>query len=92
MYVSAGHPSENMGRLPSIGEVVNQVLDDRPAQTDADIRPSHPRTFCAIQFVLLPFVDVSEVIYARIVVVLAGEYDGIKVSRVGIGNRVAWNG
>lgn len=44
---------------------------------------------CRPTLVLVPLLDIGEVQYPRIVVILPRKDDGIQVARVGIGNRVA---
>lgn len=75
-------------KVPSLNEMLMEILNDRTFETDANVRPSHSRILSSVKFVILPVRHVLEVHNTRIVVVLASKNDAIDVSRVRVRNRM----
>jgi hypothetical protein len=74
--------------VPSLSEVVFQVLNDRPFHGNADVGPSHPAVELTVELVGLPVLHVLEVHDASVVVVLSGEDNFVQISRVSVRDAV----
>ena len=72
-------------KVPALHKVSSKILNDRAAQSNRNIRPSHARHGQPIELVLLPLPDVVEVEYTGVVVILAREDSFVDVGRVYIG-------
>jgi hypothetical protein len=75
-------------KVPSLGKVVFQILNNRAFEGNADVGPSHSAVELAVELVVLPVLHVLEVHDTSVVVVLPGEDDLIQISRVCVGDAV----
>ena len=74
--------------VPSIDEVMTEVLHTVAVQRDGNVRPAHARALRAIELVLERLGDIAEIHNSSIVVVLSWEDCQVQIGGVCIRNRM----